>query len=256
MIPDPPAPVPPDPPAEVRAADEPAQEPPLPEVVVWGRLAVDRARDDLVRRITALGYREVRRRDDEVVLASGDWRGRVVVSPDGALSFTSPIAGFGPMDPSTYAFDPATDRAGPSRTAAQEPGAGVTLWILPSPARRADAHRTVFDATGAERVALRAIVERTAQEEWLEALPDRLDRLWTLRDPLAAGALVAPDARRAAVLGYWSSRPDDPFGLRVTEVVESWMLANLPAPTDAAERARAEAGRADHRSLPRWPPAR
>lgn len=253
MTPDAPAPVPDDPPAEIRPAEDPDEAAAPPEVVVWGRLAVDRARDALVRRIEALGYREVRRRDDAVVLASGDWRGRVVVTPDGALSFTRPIAGFGSPDPSLYAFDPSTDLPGPSRAAATGPGAGVTLWVLPSAEKRAEAHQFVFDATTTERVALRSIVERTAQEEWLEALPERLDRLWTLGEPLAAGApLVAVEDRPAAVLGYWASRPDDPFGLRVTEVVEAWMVANLPAPSDP-ERYRA--ARADGRPLPGWTPA-
>ncbi len=238
-------------PAPDAPPEAPAPAPAPPEIVVWGRLAVDQARDTLVRRIEELGYRVVRREDDVVTLASGDWRGRVFVTADGDLDFSHPIAGFGAMDPQLYTADPRREPLDALHAAAIEPKPGPSLWILPSARRRLGAEQQVFDATSDERAALRSLIERTEEEEWLEALPARLDALWTTGAPLSEGAAVVPEAeRRAAVLDYWARRPADPFGDRVTEALERWMISTLSEPASADERARYEAVRADRRSLP------
>lgn len=253
---EPAAPAEPATPAGPATPAEPTPPAPTPteEIVVWGRLAVDQARDAVVRRVEGLGYRVARREDGVIVLRSGDWRGKVFVGADGTLDFTHPVAGFGAMNPDLYTHDPRFEDPTNLHSASLEPKPGPSFWLLPSPARKQGAEQQVWDATAAERAALRTILTRTEEEEWLEALPGRLDGLWTAGTPLSTGSPpVADGDRRAALLGYWAALPDDPFGQRATRVVERWMLNAAIAPATPDERARYEAARADHRPLPGGP---
>lgn len=237
---------PPEAPAEPGADSDPGGP---EEVVVWGRLAVDQARDALVRKIETLGYHVARRRAGDVVLKSGDWKGRVFVGPEGDLRFRHPFATLVPAPPEAYTTPP--DATASLHAATTVPaGAGVTGSVA-GKRQKWGAERAVFDATEGERRRLSAIVERTREEEWLEALPARLDALWSAGTPLRDGDPTVPAAdRRAAVLGYWGGLPDDPFGARATDVVERWMEGALPGPFGAEERAAAEAARRDGRTLP------
>ncbi len=241
----------PEPTEQVAPAPEPAAPDPAepPEVVVWGRLAVDQAHDRLVRRIEELGYRVVRREDDTVVLRGSG--GRVFVYEDGSLAFTHPVAGMVPSDPTLASNDPQRDRLDNLRTAGMESQRGATGYVLPSASRKQGSELRVFEATTEERRDLGSLFERTAQEEALESLADRLDRLWTLGEPLSLGAPPVPESdRRGVVLAWWAARPDDPYGARATVIVERWMAATFPTPITPAERARHEADRADGRALP------
>jgi hypothetical protein len=128
---------------------------------------------------------------------------------------------------------------------------GPSLFLLPSGSRKAGLEHRVLDATTQERAALHAIVERTAQEEALFDLPDRLDRLWTTGSPLVADEAPVPESdRRDAILQFWASRPDDGYGARATAIAETWIAATLTPPPTPEERAQYEPRRKDGRPLP------
>jgi hypothetical protein len=219
---------------EVEALVEPAVvERPSEEVVVYGQLAVDKARDAVVRDLEAMGYRAKRFEEDRVILRSGDWRGAVILHDDGQVEFTRPLLGMTEPPPELFEVDPA-------RTGAVDPmrpgmnAGGPTFWVRPSDQRRAEAQAKVVGATEGRRAELRDVFTRTIEEDLLFALPDRLDAM-----------------SRDEVLAYWAQQADDPFGQRVTRAVERWMEANwTAAPVTPEERARHESGRQDGRSLP------
>jgi len=99
----------------------------------------------------------------------------------------------------------------------------------------------------------RAVMARTVIEERLQALPDRLDRLWDSGAPLdGSGPVVSESARRGALLDYWVALPATPEGLKAMRHVEAWLDENLAGTEHALtpeERQAAEAQRADGRSL-------
>lgn len=223
------------------AQDEPtapAVEEPQEEVVVWGRLAVDRARDEIVREFEAIGFHVARREEGSVVFRSrSSLVGKVTLRPDGSLDFTG--AGVRPA-PSPLAPAPVQSPNEPPLG-----GGGLSVTGPPSRAKVKDAEDEIRDRVKDEIAAFRAVQQRTIFEEQLLGLPDRLDRLWADGTPIEPGpTLATPDERRRAVLSYWATRADTVEGQRVRETVEDWLLAVVQAgdrPLTDAERAEFEA---------------
>jgi hypothetical protein len=222
------------------AQDEPVLvvEEPQEEVVVWGRLAVDSARDEIVREFEAIGFRVVRREEGAVVFRSrSSLVGKVTLRPDGSLDFTG--AG--------VRATPAPVASAPVQSPNEPPIAGSGLSVIgpPSRAKVKDAEDEIRDRVKDEIASFRAIQQRTLFEEQLLTLPDRLDRLWADGTPIEPGpALASPDERRRAVLSHWATRADTVEGARVRETVEDWLLAVVQAsdlPITDAERAEFEA---------------
>ncbi len=238
-----------------------AQEPPVDgetgpmEVVVWGELAIDRARDELVKEIQALGYTLARRDGDAVVLKPPRaWMGKVRVSADGTLDFGRPLIGVGTLPDEAWVDDPrhGTDDL---RTPEVEAGAGVTLTGPPSKAKLDTVRARVLQETREERANLRAVMARTQIEAIADGVPARLDATWTAGEPLEPGApiLASADERRAAILEFWATRAETPEGRRVLDAVDAWIGQVLwpAAPPTEEELARWDARRSDGRKLPR-----
>ncbi len=229
-------------------------DPPL-EIVVWGRLAIDRAEDEIVHTLEEMGY-ETRRRGDQLVFRPPRaWMGAVVFE-EGLIDFRQPVAGLQAAPPEAFVDDPRhpSQILGPDGRPLTPIGAGPTAWILPSKRKLAPHRSAVRQALEPQLAHYRAVVAKTALEESLIALPDRLDAVWRDGVPLsdAAGPLTDPAARRAHVLAYWASRPETPEGDRVCAAVEAWLRAVVQTsdhPITAAERERHGAQRTS-RSLP------
>lgn len=231
-----------------------AQEPEVPpapppdvaeEVIVWGRLAIDRARDAVVRELEGLGFRESRRPDGTIVFRRGSTLVRkLTLAPDGTLTFGRPVAGLADTPPPPQ---PALD---PKVAPAAE--GGVTMYVLPGDRKIEAAQDEVRTAVQDEIATLQAVQRRTVFEEQMLALPDQLDQLWTDGTPLDPGPVLAtPDDRRRAVLTRWATRADTEEGRRVQAAIEAWLGSVVQAsdhPITDAERAEFE-GRAG-RPLP------
>ncbi|MCA9493490.1 MAG: type II toxin-antitoxin system HicA family toxin [Myxococcales bacterium] len=225
------------------------------EVVVWGELACDQARDALVAELESMGYRVARRDGDHVVLKPpAAWMGRVTVHPDGALDFGRPAIGFGTLPEETYAHDPRHGTDDP-RVPTVEAGAGATFWLLPGERKRDAVQRAVLDRTHDERDALLAVTVRTAIEAWVDQLPGKLDALWTTGAPLTgSGPTLGTEVeRRDAVLEYWATRAEGPEGSYVMDTVETWLRQVLweQMPPTEQELTTWDARRSDGRTLPR-----
>lgn len=228
---------------------------PAMEITVWGRLAIDQAEDAVVREMEALGYRTVRKGDRIVFKPPRAWMGAAVWQ-DGALTFRRPVAGFQPAP--TYVYEQDLRR----QSTAVDPGGramvldqgGAGLWVLPSPKKRRAQRMRVREAVADEMAWYTAVVARTALEELVYALPDRLDAVWEQGNPLEGGAsLPSREARRRHILEYWATRADTPEGQRVCRAVASWLDAVVQesdSPITDGERTEFEARRPDVLRLP------
>jgi hypothetical protein len=212
--------------------------PPVEEVVVWGRLAIDNARDDIVHEFESLGFSVARRDGDEVIFRSGSYLVRkITLGADGTLTFGRPVAGL------TEAPPVAADTSPDPRTAPSGQG-GASFFLLPSERKMKLAQDKIVEATRDEIAALRAVQRRTELEERLLNLPDQLDRLWADGTPLDPGPrLETPEDRRRAVLTRWATRIDTEEGRRVRETLEAWIgsvVQQSPTPITDAERTEFE----------------
>lgn len=240
-----PAPVPAPEPAPASVAPAPVE-----EVVVWGELARDQARDRLLHRMEELGFRLARRDGDDLVFRGPSWTGRSTFHDDGSFTFSRPVVGFRSPPPEAYTPPPGHE---PPLGSPMQMGVGPSFWVLPSGRKLRRLHDQLLDATHAETEAYLAVSRRTELENQLQVLPDRLDALWRDGTPLGGqgAALASPDDRRRAVLAYWATRTDTPEGQRVAEAVEQWLGAVVQTsdhPITDAERS--EFVRADGRVLP------
>ncbi|MEQ1565264.1 MAG: hypothetical protein ABMA64_06470 [Myxococcota bacterium] len=222
------------------------------EIVVWGQLARERARDAVVHALEDLGYEVVRRDGEQIVLRPPSaWTGRATLHEDGTLSFGRPAVGFRSAPPEAF------ERAAPLAPSEGElQVGGPSFWLLPSARKRDAANDRVLEAVHGPIVQFEVVSQRTALENQLALLPEQLDALWASGAPLPSGTpgpLATAEDRRRAVLAYWASRTDTAEGTRVAEVVEKW-LSNVVQPSGTpitdAERAEYEARRTDGRRLP------
>ncbi|MEZ4240659.1 MAG: hypothetical protein R3F59_31810 [Myxococcota bacterium] len=221
------------------------------EIVVWGQLAIAKARDAVANQLEDLGYKEVKRKD-----GATKFRGKyatVTFYEDGRLQVGKVVAGL--AAPPADRTEPPPRPGLPERSAPMEPGVGPWFWALPSKAKTDPVRAEILEATRDEVEAYVRVVQRTATEEMLQALPDRLDALWKDGTPLSGGGgpIEGADARRAAVLAFWASRTDTVEGQRAAKAVEAWLEATVQPsahPITAAERTQYEAMRPDGRTLP------
>lgn len=157
----------------------PATEPPGEEIVVYGRLAVEIARDDVVAEMERMGYRVRSDRDDRTILAPpASWMGAAILEPDGTMTFRDPILGLG-VPSETWALDPRHEDAHTTITRSDvqmtspmvvtpvESGAvsgsimvGATTAI-PSKRKRDTIRARVMAATEDELVHLRTVLRAT-----------------------------------------------------------------------------------------------
>ncbi|HHO52810.1 MAG TPA: hypothetical protein ENK18_18525 [Deltaproteobacteria bacterium] len=232
-----------------------AQADPVLEITVWGRLAIDRAEDDIVNTLEEMGYSARRRGDDIVFRPPRGWMGAAIFS-DGQLTFRRAVAGLQPLPTELYTTDPrrTTSLTSPNGQP-MEPsvGAGPSLWFLPARRKLKPHQSAVLEAVHEPLVHYRAVVARTELEEQISALPDRLDALWSEGTPLSGSTILETyEERRAHVLDYWASRALTPQGDRVCRAVEAWLEAvvqHSDHPLTDAERSTYEARRPG-RTLP------
>jgi len=234
-----------------------AQSSPDEEIVVYGELAVQKARDELVAQMEALGWRTVDKGGGELVFkAPSGWMGKARFDPDlGSLDFRRPAAGFRLAtydDPGQTPASTRVDADGQPVDAPMPSGAG--FWLLPRKKKVDPVWRAVREATQDELLHYQKIKMGTAFEERLAAIPGRLDRLWAEGVPIEPGNPPLPpgEPRVRAVLELWATRLDSPEGRRMLRAVEAWVDANLVDDGHLTESLREEyeARRDDGRQLP------
>jgi hypothetical protein len=235
-------------------AQEPEPEPvppqePSEEVVVWGRLAIDKARDELAKQLEELGYRVVRRQDGRTIFRGPD--GKITLLSSGELVFGAAPPKIVDPPPESYTKDPRYEDLDPDP---MMQGGGVSV-AFPGGPKVQTRRDKILHETRDELDAYVAVVRRTAFEEMLQALPEQLDRLWKEGIPLDPNApsLPTPEARRRSVLEFWATRTETTEGRRTCAAVEAWLASVVQAseaPITEAEREEFEAKRKDGRALP------
>lgn len=222
------------------------------ELVVFGDLQVAARRAELDQGLRQQGYRVGIRKDGKTVYRPEDpWKPTVEVYDDGFVRLKrSPVR-----------FEPPGQRSGSSKLR--------YLWCLPPftpmclrvggqvvSKRKLDPQKArVLTATHPQVGAWReALVRRAMDTKVGRELPDRLDQLWTTGRPLEGEGppLLDPSARRAAILGHWSTRTCTPEGDAVAEVLALFLEYEVQpstTPMDAAEQDRANAAQRCGRRL-------
>ncbi len=219
------------------------------EMTVYGRLAIDRALDDVVDKMEYLGY-TARRDGDRVVFKPPlGWMGKAILE-DGQLEFRRSVAGLaGPDDSVNMEL---FRRIDPNKPPTE--GYGLRLWLLPSEKKVEPLRAEVVEAVGPELSRYNAVVARTALQERLADLPDRLDGVWNNGTPLVGMAtLDTRTARRRHVLEYWATRASTPEGRLTARKVADWLDAVVQesdSPITDAERSEFEGQRDDGLELP------
>ena len=157
---------------------QPAAAPATEEVVVYGQLAIDKARDALVREMERLGWRAIDKGDGVITFrAPAAFLGRATFDPGlGTLDFRRPAAGV-TLAPTDAPAAPTTpDPGGMPYASTGYSGAG--LWLLPAKHKVDPVWHAVRDATDDELAAYRAVVFETNVRARLDRLPSDLDALW------------------------------------------------------------------------------
>jgi len=245
-------------PADTEIPAEPAPAPePTPtadeEIIVYGELALAKARDAVVRDMERLGWRSKEKADGTIVFRGPKgWMGSARFDPElASLDFRRSAVGFRLATYDEPAYTQPTlpaDPSGVANDAAVPSGAG--FWLFPRK-DKVDGHwRQVREATQAEIDAYQKVLYATAFEERLQGIAAKLDALWTAGVPIdGSGSPVPEDQRLQAVVDFWATRADTKEGLRMTKAVEAWITNALDAVPDDVQRA-AEARRQDERSFP------
>lgn len=214
------------------------------EVIVYGQLLVEQARQELVHELEQEGYALAKDKGDHVVYRHAQpWKGEVLVYDDGWVRVRRQRPHVEPVDA------PFLPEGSPLSWAACAvvPWRCVRIggWTVSGRKYQAQQSRVVVamedEATVyGDRVADLA-VDRAAND-----LPERLEALWYEGVPLRDGdpVLVTPADRRAALLDYWEERTCTPWGDTMRDAVEAFLRAEVQTsehPVTVAELADLDA---------------
>jgi hypothetical protein len=240
-----------------RGADEPdAAEPEPPpendpayEVVVFGEVQVQQARDAVVERLEELGYdgRVVRRGDAVVYRHEAPWYGEVLLHDDGWMRVRRQ-----PMHAEGRQM-PWAKRNSPGAWA----GCLIWPWLCVRTSGATYSHRKWLGRQSATVAELAPEVETYGDRvadlhtmRTIDDLPDRLAALWEQGRPLEDRAqhLGTAIARRRALFDFWASRTDTEWGDQVREAVEAFcrgvvQTSDHPFTPSELDRFEAESGR-------------
>lgn len=206
------------------------EDPPAPEepavsrtIVVYSREQVEAAREEVIEDLENMGYTRRIEKDGAVVMRHDQpWKGEVWLHDDGwmrikrqPVRIEAPASAFGPRNS-------AGSWAGcillPFRCI-RTGGQFVSKRKFIAQETRAAEHVVEQVAAWSDKVADFRVTEK------VDALPARMDALWNDGVPLEGeGHLATVDERKLALLSYWESRTDNPWGEAVREAVESFLV--------------------------------
>jgi hypothetical protein len=161
------SPPPPEAPADDTDAPQTSE-----EIVVYGRLAVQKARDEIVHEMERLGYTVRSRKEGRTIFAPpSDWMGAAILEPDGTFTFRSPVMSPATVPEESYTLDPRYERyedptAGQIKASEVQPEVGAGGGAsFPSKRKRDLVRAQVIEETSDEVARYRAILEKTRQQE-------------------------------------------------------------------------------------------
>lgn len=158
--------------ASAQDAQDPPPPPPREEIIVYGRLAVDRARDEVIYEMERIGWRVRSEKDGRTILAPpASWIGAAVLEADGTITFRDPIFATG-VPSETWALDPRYEdpTAGTMRSSEVAPNMPYTPYTpvivggtttIPSKRKRDTIRARVLAETQDEVDELRTVLRAT-----------------------------------------------------------------------------------------------
>jgi hypothetical protein len=219
--------------ATAYAEDPPANPPgaagvdaPDEEITVWSE-RVRHAREAVEKEVLALGYDRVRPKDGRTVFVNDTaYKGKVVLFDDGRLETHR-------TGPRGRALDPiAGTRIRPYFLCAVVPTLCLEAgsWYV-AERRWRQTEDAVAEATAKPLVTLGDRLADQALATRLHDLPDQLDALWTRGTPVdgSTAILATYRERRAALLAFWDTRTETPWGNDVRAGIESFVRAEVQA---------------------------
>ncbi|MCB9675746.1 MAG: hypothetical protein H6737_11550 [Alphaproteobacteria bacterium] len=214
-------------PKPTKKAPDPDEEEYSEEVVVYAQLRVEQAREKVIEDLLDLGYTKVIEKGDAIVLRNeATWKGDVWLHDDGWMRIKrQPVQVQAPATP-----------WGKKNSAGAWAGCVLYPFACVRPGGQLVGTRK-----------FRAVEDRTASavnpgvSEWsdrvadlavdtkVDALPDRLQSLWDDGVPMEEGAptLATVDERKAAILKYWETRTETPWGEAIRQAVEGFVLGEI-----------------------------
>lgn len=196
------------------------------QIIVYSRDEMDKAREEVIEELKDLGYDKVIEKGDAVVLRhASPWKGDVWLHDDGWMRIKrQPVRLEAPATPFSRA-----------NTA----GAWASCILLPFRCVRTGGQtvgRRKFEAqetrtAGAVNPEVTAWGDRVADyrvSTKIEGLPARLEALWKQGVPLdGEEPLTTIDARKEALLEFWESRTENPWGEAVRAAVEAFIRGEV-----------------------------
>lgn len=208
-------------------------------VIVYSRDQVEAAREEVIEDLEQMGYTKRIEKDGAVVMRHAQpWKGDVWLHDDGWMRIRrqpvrveAPASSFG------------------KRNSA---GAWAGCVLMPFRCVRAGGQfvsRRKFMAV--ETRTAEAVTDEVAAwsdkvadyrvSEKVQGLPERLQALWDDGVPLEGETqLAGPPERKEALLDYWETRTDNPWGEAVRQAVENFLVGvvqDSPTPITEAELA-------------------
>jgi hypothetical protein len=206
-------------------AEEPTPEPPPPEeIVIYGELRVQQARERVERLLEDMGYAgSVVDEGDHVVWRHVEpWKGEVVLWDDGWMQVRR----------QPFRVEGARTPWAETDSALAWAGCLVWPWLCVKLGGGMVGHRKWLGVETRTVDLVHGPVEEwgdriadLATERTLDALPPRLEALWATGVPLDGGPpLPTPAARRAALRDYYLTRTDTVWGEAVREAVRAFVF--------------------------------
>lgn len=212
--------------------------------------ALSDARDQVVRKLEALGWRSRRTNDGRIVFRGPEgWMGKATLRASGDLDFSIPAIAFPAPSESggTYGYSRATDDG------YHGGNEGLSSTPFPGKEKVAAVQAEVRAAVRDDVLHYREVLQHAYFSKYIGELPTRLDALWSNGESLDGGKPITdPVVKRAALLEFWSSRTDTPEGRTVSRTIEIFLRQTVmpsDTPVTTAEAASAEERRTDGRKL-------
>lgn len=210
-----------EPAAEVSDETPPAAEEGAEEVIVYSQYLVERARKEVIGAAKDAGYiNEFRRGDHTILRHDAVWKGEVVLYDDGRVEVRRQPVQFRP----------------PFRNVT--PASWLACVIVPlcirpngqmvSKRRFLTYERMAWGEVEDEVAAFHAAISDFGVDVKVDDLPRRLSLLWKHGVPLDGGSeLVSAQERKSALLQYYDTRTDSPWGDAVRAAVLSFVRAEV-----------------------------
>jgi hypothetical protein len=219
-------------------AQSPDEEP-SEEVTVYGQPLVAKAREQLIHDLGEQGYSQEIDRGDYILLRNVQpWKGEIRIYDDGWVRMKrQPLR----VESRELPWAEQGSALAWASCALYPPMCIKTGGILVGRRKWMAVQGRTLGQVDPEVDVYADRVADSATDQVISSLPARLEALWLRGEPLrpgaptaltveerkAAPAALTVEERKAALLDFWNSRTDTPWGDRVREAVEGFLRAEV-----------------------------